>query len=63
MEKVKNERLQEVYIGQETATVLAIDYDENQLLVKEFADKARHWIREALPNVKWKSFWKPWYRQ
>jgi hypothetical protein len=52
MEKIKNERLQEAYIGQETATVLAIDYDENQLLVKEFSDKARQWSREALPDVK-----------
>lgn len=52
MEKIKNERLQEAYIGQKTATVLAIDYDENQLLVKELSDKARHWSREALPDVK-----------
>ena len=52
MGKIKNERLQEAYIGQKIATVLAIDYDENQLLVKEFSDKAHHWSMEALPDVK-----------
>jgi hypothetical protein len=52
MEKIKNERLQEAYIGQEIAKVLAIDYDENQLLVKEFSDKKRHWQMEALQDVK-----------
>ena len=52
MEAIKNECLQENYIGQKTAEVLAIDYDENQLLVAEVSDKASHQGREALPYVK-----------
>ena len=36
MEK-NNEYLKEYYIGQKTAELLKIDYDENQFLAKEFS--------------------------
>lgn len=52
MEGIKNECLQELYIGQKTAEFLAIDYDENQLLGAEFSNKERHQRREALSDVK-----------
>jgi hypothetical protein len=52
MKVTKNKCLQESYIGQEIAEVLAIDYDENQLLAKEFSDKERHQRKETLPDVK-----------
>ena len=55
MEALNNERLKEKYIGQKTAEILAIDYDENQFLVKEFSDKSGHPRREALPDVKCQS--------
>lgn len=35
----KEDKLQDNYIGRKTAEVLAIDYDENQLLVEEFSDR------------------------
>jgi hypothetical protein len=52
MDAIKNECLQQSYIGQKTAENLAVDYDENQLLVKEFSNKVCHWSMEALPDVK-----------
>jgi hypothetical protein len=52
MEVTKNECLQEFYVGQNTAEFLAIDYDENQLLVEEFSDKACHPRRGILLDVK-----------
>jgi len=42
MEAIKNKCLQESYIGQKMAESLAIDYDENQLLVKELSENANH---------------------
>lgn len=52
MRVIKNERLQESYIGQKVAEVLAIDYDENQLLVAELSNKIGYQRRETLPDVK-----------
>ncbi|WP_154651094.1 hypothetical protein [Propionispira raffinosivorans] len=51
METIKNERLQESYIGQKMAENLAIDYDENQLLVKKFFASGNHQRKEVLPDV------------
>jgi len=51
MEEIKNEYLQESYIGQKTSECLAIDYDENQFLAKEFSDKKWHSRKENLPDV------------
>lgn len=39
METIKDEYLQDAYIGQKTAEILAIDYDENQLLAVEFSNR------------------------
>ena len=52
MEAIKNECLQENYIGQKTAEVLAIDYDENQLLVDEFFDRTHGDRKEWEIDVK-----------
>lgn len=52
MEITKNECLQESYFGQKTAEFLAIDYDENQLLMDEFSDKACHPRGGILLDVK-----------
>ncbi|WP_182186682.1 hypothetical protein [Pectinatus frisingensis] len=48
----KEDKLQDDYIGQEIAEVLAIDYDENQLLTAEFSNKAGHQRRGTQPDVK-----------
>lgn len=48
----KEDKLQEDYIGQITAEVLAIDYDENQLLTAEFSNKVGHQKRGTLTDVK-----------
>ncbi|MGE1063580.1 hypothetical protein NXG27_13295 [Megasphaera paucivorans] len=52
MESRKSEYLQEFYIGQKTAEILAIDYDENQLLVAELSSKKCHQRKETMPDVK-----------
>ena len=38
MKAIENAYLQEGYISQKISELLAIDYDENQLLVEEFSD-------------------------
>lgn len=48
----KEDKLQDDYIGQKTAEVLAIDYDENQLLAATFSSPIRKQRREALSDVK-----------
>lgn len=48
----KTEYLQEFYMGIKVAETLAIDYDENQLLVKEFSDRENHKRKEIMPDVK-----------
>lgn len=52
MEKINNESLKEYYIGQKTAELLGIDYDENQCLIKEFSDKKSYQREERLLDVK-----------
>ena len=52
MEVIKSGYLQDDYLGQKTAETLAIDYDENQLLVKELSDRRYQPRREELLNVK-----------
>ena len=48
----KENKLQDNYIGQKAADILAIDYDENQLLTAEFSDKTGQQKREAWSDVK-----------
>lgn len=48
----KKDKLQDDYAGQKTAENLAIDYDENQLLVAELSNKKCHQRKETLPDVK-----------
>jgi len=45
---IKRGYLQDDYLGQKTAETLAIDYDENQLLGKEFSDRHYQPRREEL---------------
>ncbi|MGL5256704.1 MAG: hypothetical protein ACRC76_06675 [Proteocatella sp.] len=48
----KEYKLQDDYIGLRISEVLAINYDENQLLVEEFSDKIGRPKKESVPNVK-----------
>ena len=48
----KEDKLQDDYIGQKAAEVLAIDYDENQLLAAAFSSLIRKQRRVALSDVK-----------
>lgn len=53
MESMKKEdKLQDDYIGQMKAEFLAIDYDENQLLLAELSNKKCHQRKETLLDVK-----------
>lgn len=48
----KEDKLQDDYIGQKTAEILAIDYDENQLFVAEVSNKVRHYRKGISLDVK-----------
>ncbi|WP_196591919.1 hypothetical protein [Pectinatus frisingensis] len=48
----RTEYLQEDYIGRKIAANLAIDYDENQLLVEEFLDRTHGDRKECEIDVK-----------
>lgn len=52
MKSIKEDKLRDSYIGQKTAEVLAIDYDENQLLTAEFSNSIREQRRAALTDGK-----------
>ena len=52
MKSIKEDKLRDDYIGQKTAEILAIDYDENQLLTAEFFEKIGQQRREAWSGVK-----------
>lgn len=48
----KENKLQDYYIGQKTTEILAIDYEENQILVAELSNKKFHQTKETQPDVK-----------
>lgn len=47
----ETDELRDDFIGRKIAEDLAIDYDENQLLIKEFSNKLGHQKRGNLPYV------------
>lgn len=52
MKAIKGRYVPDNYLGLQVAELLAIDYDENQLLDTEFSKRMEYKIKEVVKNVK-----------